>query len=123
VGKTILLFVYGTLKRGCHNNRLLTGQRYVGEAVTVPHYRLYDLGSYPAMVEDRTGGLAVRGELWEVSEGCLAALDEYEDVPILYVRRRIAVDGVNSPVETYLYRQAIPPGVRSGNSWPLPESG
>ena len=31
-----LLFVYGTLKRGCRNHANLVGQRFVGEARTVP---------------------------------------------------------------------------------------
>jgi gamma-glutamylaminecyclotransferase len=116
--KTIL-FLYGTLKRGQRNHHLLAGQRFVGEATTEPHYRLHDLGSYPGMVTDAANGLAVTGELWEVDDGCLAKLDELEEVPDLYLRRRVRVRGMTEPVESFLYNKAISPETRSGNSWPL----
>jgi gamma-glutamylaminecyclotransferase len=115
----MILFVYGTLMRGQKNHRLLSGQRFIGEAVTEPRYRLYDLGPYPGLVEDKERGLAVTGELWEVDAVCLANLDEFEGVPDLYVRASVAVQGMAEPIETYLYNKVIPPGVRSGGSWPL----
>jgi gamma-glutamylaminecyclotransferase len=118
VGKTIL-FLYGTLKRGQKNHRLLEGQRFVGDATIEPRYRLYDLGPYPGMVIDVANGLAVAGELWELDDGCLAKLDEFEGVPELYVRQRVALQGIDEPVESFLYNRTIPPGARSGNSWPL----
>src|SRR5207249_6980142 len=67
MGRTTL-FVYGTLKRGGRGNRWLAGQRFLGEAVTEPTYRLYDLGTYPGLVRDEANGLAVKGELWEVDD-------------------------------------------------------
>jgi gamma-glutamylaminecyclotransferase len=115
-----VLFLYGTLKRGQKNHRLLAGQRFVGDAATEPRYRLYDLGPYPGMVTDATNGSAVAGELWEVDDGCLAKLDEFEGVPELYIRQRVTVQGIAGPVESYLYNRAIPPETRSGVSWPLP---
>lgn len=119
LSKTIL-FLYGTLKRGQKNHGLLTGQRFVGEATAEPLYRLHDLGSYPGMVVDVADGLRVTGELWEVDAACLAKLDEFEGVPELYVRQRVALQGIAGPVESFLYNKAVPPGGRSGNSWPLP---
>ena len=47
---SFVLFVYGTLQRGQRNQRLLRGQRFLGVARTVPRYRLYDAGAYPAFV-------------------------------------------------------------------------
>ena len=75
-----LLFVYGTLKRGCSNHRHLAGQRFVGLARTPPGYRLYNLGGYPAIVakpDDRDG---VVGEVWSVDNEALAQLDGFEGV-------------------------------------------
>ena len=46
----ILVFVYGTLKRGMSNHRWLRGQRFVDESRTLPSYRMYDLGGYPGLV-------------------------------------------------------------------------
>src|SRR5215471_201591 len=61
--KTIV-FVYGTLKRGERNHRLLADQEFLGAAVTVPRYRVFDLGPYPGLVRDDATGLAVRAELF-----------------------------------------------------------
>jgi gamma-glutamylaminecyclotransferase len=75
-----LLFVYGTLKRGCSNHRHLAGQKFVGLARTPPGYRLHDLGGYPALVakpDDREG---VVGEVWSVDEEALRELDLFEGV-------------------------------------------
>ncbi len=52
-----LLFVYGTLKRGCRNHRHLAGQAFVGPARTAPGFTLYDLGGYPGIA----AGLAAGG--------------------------------------------------------------
>jgi gamma-glutamylcyclotransferase (GGCT)/AIG2-like uncharacterized protein YtfP len=57
------LFVYGTLKRGQRNHRLIADQRFLGEATTEPRYRVFDLGPYPGLVIDETNGVAVLGEL------------------------------------------------------------
>jgi gamma-glutamylaminecyclotransferase len=73
-----LLFVYGTLKTGERNHRLIADQWYVGPAATEPRYRLIDLGPYPGLIRDDADGLAVRGELWDVSRCCLLELDDFE---------------------------------------------
>jgi gamma-glutamylaminecyclotransferase len=114
-----LLFVYGTLKRNGEANRILLGQQYISEAVTEPKYRLYDFGSYPGMVHDKTNGLTVHGELWYVDDICLLKLDKYEEVPDLFVREQVAVQGIKQPVETYIYNGLLPKGLRSGHTWPL----
>lgn len=116
-GKTIL-FVYGTLKRGGRNNHLVAGGRFLGEAITEPRYRVYDLGPHPALVVDEVSGLAVRGELWEVDAPALAALDEFEEVPGPFVRAAVAVEGERA-VEAYLWNQPVPPAAPSGDRWPL----
>src|SRR5690242_2147493 len=88
------VFVYGTLKRGQRNHRLLAGQHFEGEAATRPLYRLYDLGRYPCLVEDPANGLAVCGEVWSVDQATLRRLDELEGVPVLFSRKDIALAGV-----------------------------
>lgn len=113
----MLLFVYGTLKRGERNHRLLAGQRFVGPAVTATGFRLFDLGPYPGMVFDKSVG-AVRGELFDVSDDCRAELDEFEGVPTLFDRATIELaDG--TAAEAYLYARPIPSDAPSGEEWPL----
>ena len=75
-----LIFVYGTLKRGGSNHQWLANERFVGEAVTEPAYRLFELDGYPGMVADPIAGQAVQGEVWEISADCLRSLDELEDL-------------------------------------------
>lgn len=74
------IFVYGTLKRGYSNHGYLRGQKFIGMAMTQPRYRLHDLGGYPGMVLDESGGVSIHGEVWEVDAPCLARLDELEDI-------------------------------------------
>ena len=80
-----VVFVYGTLKRGHVRHFALAGQRFLGEAKTLPRYRMVNLGSYPAIVEP--GSFAISGELWEVDVACLALLDEIESVAESEYRR------------------------------------
>jgi len=104
------IFVYGTLKRGCKNHRHLAGQTYVGEACTVPGFRLHHLGSYPGMVaapDDREG---VTGELWDVDAAALARLDDFEGISEGLYRREFVP--LASPVGqttayTYLYARPV----------------
>lgn len=115
-----VLFVYGSLKRGHRNHRLLADQQYLGEAVTEPRYRLVDLGTYAGMVRDDAGGLAVRGELWAVEACALAELDDFEGGHGEYVREPVAVRGSAGPVDAYLWTGPVPPGAASGDVWPFP---
>lgn len=87
-----LLFVYGTLKRGCSNHRHLADQTYIGPARTPPGFRLYDLGGYPAIVAKPDDAEGVLGEVWSVDDNALRRLDEFEGVHEgLYRRAPIAL--------------------------------
>jgi gamma-glutamylaminecyclotransferase len=100
-----LLFVYGTLKRGCSNHRYLASQTFVGLARTVPGFRLYDLGGYPGIAQKSDDTDGVVGEVWLVDAAALAELDRFEGVHEGLYRR--APIGLMSPfddktVEAYL---------------------
>lgn len=85
------LFVYGSLLRGEENHGALLGARFVAEARTVPRYSLVSLGPYPALVPG--GSTAVVGEVYEVTEELLCALDEFEGVPEHYLRVDVEIEG------------------------------
>lgn len=87
----MLIFVYGTLRRGEPSHAELGPACYVGDALTAPCYELVDLGDYPALIEG--GHDAVRGELYEVPDGWLGHLDWFEDVPDMYERKPVALPG------------------------------
>ncbi|MSU69966.1 MAG: gamma-glutamylcyclotransferase [Opitutaceae bacterium] len=75
-----LIFVYGTLKRGCSNHHFLAGQTWVGAAATPPGFRLFDLGGFPGMVAQADDHAGVAGEVWSVDATCLAHLDALEGI-------------------------------------------
>jgi gamma-glutamylcyclotransferase (GGCT)/AIG2-like uncharacterized protein YtfP len=114
----ITLFVYGTLKRGFPQNRLLAGQQFLGEAQTVSGYRLYDNGRHPCLVSDPKHGAVVCGELWTVDEAILARLDEYEEVPHLFSRQGINIAGFTTPVEAYFFQGDVSSLKDCGAAWP-----
>jgi gamma-glutamylaminecyclotransferase len=88
----VLLFVYGTLRRGEPNHPKLGGARFVGMARTQPRYDLVDFGGFPALLEH--GRTSVIGELYEVPAEHVSELDAFEDVPTLYERKAVALDAV-----------------------------
>lgn len=78
-GNRLLLFVYGTLRRGCTSG---AHEKYLGNATLVGHgrvqARLYQVSFYPALVpceEDRW----VTGEVYQLPNApALARIDDYE---------------------------------------------
>lgn len=93
----MIVFVYGSLKRGYALNHLLEGQRFLGTARTRPLYRIFDLGSYPGLV-DWPDGLSIHGELYGIDEPCLGRLDDAEGVAEgLYARRPISLEPSTLP--------------------------
>ncbi len=115
------VFVYGTLKRGGGNHGYLAGQRFLGEACTLPGYTLFSLGDFPGMVRSTGQDHQVIGELWAVDRTCLATLDELEGLAEgLYERVSIglAAPFADSPAESYLYLRSLEGHRALGSLWP-----
>ena len=75
----VRLFVYGSLKRGGRHHDELAGSVFLGQATTLPGYRLEPLGEYLALVSvPPEPAAAVPGELYEVDELKFGALDAFE---------------------------------------------
>lgn len=90
-----LFFVYGTLKRGHGNHRILKTCEFLGPAVTVDRFVLTDVG-FPYMYPENLviGALAfpVLGEVYRVTAyGIRSQLDSLEGYPGHYDRRKIDV--------------------------------
>lgn len=84
---TELVFVYGTLRRGQSNNRLLTDAQFISDYITGPDYTMHHNGFFPSVI---TGGKTrIVGEVWEVTDRIMSSLDELEGYPFLYNRTRI----------------------------------
>jgi len=116
----ILVFVYGTLKRGCANHHFLTDQKFIGEARTVPGFRLYALEGFPGMVaqpDDREG---VTGEVWSVDADALVRLDGLEGLAEGMYRRepvRLLAPFDDRSVQGYLYARSIAQRRDLGSTW------
>jgi len=117
----LVLFIYGTLKRGHCRAPMMAGQRFLQTARTEPIYRLVNCGVFPGLVPAETGGgLAVEGELWEVEPDCLARLDKEEGLDVgLYQRAAVAVADSTRRVEGYLYLRDTSTLADCGNCWTL----
>lgn len=97
--------MYGTLKRGFCRHDALADQKYLGPATTIPSYRMFDLGSYPGLVESENGN-SIIGELYKVDQNCLEKLDVIEAVDEGFYRRgQIALlsPADEIPTLTYFY--------------------
>lgn len=115
-----LLFVYGTLKRGCSNHRHMAGHTFVGEARTRPGFRLYDVGGYPGLVaapDDRDG---VRGEVWSVDAAGLEHLDRFEGVAEgLYRREGVPLETpfADRRIDAYVFGSSVTGRTVIGAEW------
>lgn len=115
------LFTYGTLKRGHRLHGHLAAQSYLGEAQTLPEFRLLNCGWYPALVES-SDGRSIRGELWDVDEATSELLDEVEEVGSgLYERRLISLQPPfdDSLAIAYVYLQDVTGFSDCGDEWLL----
>jgi gamma-glutamylcyclotransferase (GGCT)/AIG2-like uncharacterized protein YtfP len=81
------VFVYGSLRRGQGNNRLLHTSEFVDNATVCG--RLYSLGGFPGLRLDDAEGNVV-GEVWLVDDDTLAELDRLEGVAVGFYERRRA---------------------------------
>lgn len=88
------VFVYGSLKRGFHNNGILLtgGADFLTEAVTkYMNFLMFSLGSYPGVITTRSSvGYRIGGEIWMVNQKTLGRLDLLEGNGFMY-RRELVV--------------------------------
>jgi gamma-glutamylcyclotransferase (GGCT)/AIG2-like uncharacterized protein YtfP len=95
------VFVYGSLKRGGPNHKVLANSQFVAEAHTRSSlYQMLSLGDYPGVV--RGGSSRISGEVYQVTDRILRRLDELEGNGHFYHRIPVLVDGVFKPVEMYI---------------------
>jgi len=98
------LFVNGTLMRGLALNKNLDGSEFMGAFTTEPLYRLYSINDvHPGMYEVATGGVAVAGEMYRMSDEIWERVEAGEP-PHLYcgpvkLNKGETVDGILFPRE------------------------
>ena len=122
-----LVFVFGTLKEGFPNFATNKGRRVPGDFITRQRYPLYLVGERhsPWLIDSAGEGERVCGQLFEVDETILAAMDLLERVrePDGYRRVTIPVEsagGESAPhaIEAFAYlkqaRHFVPSDARLG---------
>lgn len=92
----MLVFVYGTLKRGYGNNRLLSESTFIEEAV-VRGFKAYNSG-FPVSCHSENDRL--KGEVWDIGDTdkdatakrTLRNLDSLEGEGTMYIRKSIPTE-------------------------------
>ena len=89
-----LVFVFGTLKEGFPNFATNKGARVAGDFVTVERYPLYLVGERfsPWLIDAAGEGERVVGQVFEVDEATLVAMDELERVTKADGYRRVMLE-------------------------------
>jgi gamma-glutamylcyclotransferase (GGCT)/AIG2-like uncharacterized protein YtfP len=84
----MLVMVYGSLKEGFGNHRLLIGQEYLGTFHTQDEdFFMISLGGFPGV--HRGGAGRIQGEIYRVTEECFRRLDGLEGNGFFYTREEV----------------------------------
>ena len=85
-GKMYKVMVYGTLRAGCGNHRLLIGSKLLGQ-YTVPGYKMYSAGGFPYCVKTNNMNETIETEVYLVDDETLEDLDGLEGVKYDHYKR------------------------------------
>lgn len=99
------VFVYGTLKRGYGNHRLLLGETYLGDATSVFRGILRHAG-FPVLFLNKNSGQFIRGEMFQVNSPItMQRLDALESEGSMYDRRslKFRMTKTGEVVEAFVY--------------------
>lgn len=77
------LLVYGTLKKGYSNHRILSDATFLQEVIVGP-YTMFNLGAYPACTLEPS--TMIQAELYEVNKETMDRCDLLEGYPAFYTR-------------------------------------
>lgn len=95
----ILVFTYGTLRKGRSNHFMLRDADFIGSDAI--HAKYVDTGySFPGIVE---GNDQILGEVYRVSEQLLQRLDHLEGVEVGFYTRRLTRTELGRTVNVYYF--------------------
>jgi len=122
IDKKDILFVYGSLKKGFDNHNVLSNDAtYIGEAITVDKYGMFEdsFGNYPYLIP--TPIMQIYGELYHIkSKELWKSLDKFEGAPEYYQRQEILVKINDTIQNAFVYIQpntTLPKDKESLNQW------
>ena len=100
------VFVYGTLKFGFSNYRLLWNSQCIGRGYTIKKYDMYSSG-IPYVIEDGLEITKIYGEVYLCNENTMRNLDMLEGHPTFYKRKKVDIKIVNGKIQScwiYFYQ-------------------
>lgn len=109
----MLLFVFGTMKKGHKHHFFLKGAKLQGEVETEPRYLLYE-GDYVFLVCSKQGR-CIQGELYDVSQDIIDKIDQASKGK--FHKEKIKVKG-KEEVFAYVYKESVIQYLDCGTSWP-----
>jgi gamma-glutamylcyclotransferase (GGCT)/AIG2-like uncharacterized protein YtfP len=93
----IRVFVYGSLKKGLGNHRLLEKSKYLGRCFVEGRYKMLNLGGFPGLVQSgQFAETRIVGEVYQITEDTLRSLDWLEGHPRFYTRHKLATPWKNA---------------------------
>lgn len=112
------IFVYGSLKRGYwnHDRCDLDKATYLGKALTVGRFDLYDLGAFPGITVGDTSQVA--GEVYQVDRATFIPIDSmergagYQLTPV-----RVTIGDKEIEANMWLYRYTLHGNLLKGGVW------
>jgi len=112
--KSYLVAVYGSLRHGMHNHRLIEHCELVGIEWIKGDWEMISLGGFPGIIE--SDGKEILIELYKVTDEITAKrLDRLEGYPDFYNKK--IIDTVYGPAEIYFLDK------HKYNDYPTVESG
>ena len=95
--------VYGTLKKGFHNNHsYLRNSKFLGKGYTKDKYPLVVSG-LPYLIDKKDKGTNVRVDVFKVDDKTFKDLDMLEGHPRWYRRRQIPINVNNKVINAWIY--------------------
>lgn len=85
-----LVAVYGTLRQGNSNHRLLAKARFCDKHVLSLPATMYTLGAFPGIVFNKEENGPIVVEVYEVTKPEFRKLDSLEGFPNFYNRKRVS---------------------------------
>lgn len=84
--------VYGSLRQGLGNHRLLESSELIGTYGVLLPYTMLDLGSFPGIVHNKWKNNPLTVELYEVDDDVMEDLDFLEGYPSFYNREQVMIE-------------------------------
>lgn len=99
-----LVAVYGTLRKGFHNHKLLRHSNCLGSGQTIEQYAMVCTGIPYVLPGHREDGYNIHVEVYAVDDSVLASLDRLENHPDWYQRAKTKISLDNGLVaDAWLY--------------------